>query len=313
MCMCGVWHPDSLAIMFASALLTNTVLYYAMLAWMKKPVFAPKFSIPCRTDTPAELFVGSALFGAGWGLGGFCPGPAIVASWEGNTRTLVFLVAMVVGMGVYKYQRHVAEAAARKSDDKMAKGNYSTSTATLAFTFVFGLALVLWAYYDASSSGTSARVARNTFYLHPYRPLIGGVLIGTSVASMMALSGEILGISGILSGLFSVDTHDKSFRAAFLAGLLAAAAVMWHTEPGLLINRMHRPLHFFALGGLLVGFGTGLGSGCTSGHGVAGLTRMSKRSIIAVAVFMSANIAVTTALHTIGIGTGWKVAMGSAR
>lgn len=302
------WDP-SLAIMFAAAVASHTVLFYIMRNVMQKPLLAPSFSIPSRKDTPLELFVGSAMFGAGWALGGYCPGPAIVAAWEGHPNTLAFVGAMIAGMGVYKLQRTIAAASAKTADDKHHKAHPALHTAVLSVAAAATIATTLALYYRASTSGHSAQVARNTFYLHPWRPAFGGAMIGTAVALMMALCGEILGISGIVSGLFSTETQDKSFRLAFVMGLLAAGAAMWRSNPDMLLNRMHRPLAFFLAGGFMVGFGTGLGSGCTSGHGVAGLTRLSIRSIIAVGMFMLANFAVTTALQVVGIGTGWQHAM----
>ena len=240
--------------MFAAAVLTNSVLYYTTRWFLQKPLLAPSFTIPTRRDTPAALFLGAAMFGAGWAIGGFCPGPAIVAAWEGNPRTLAFVVSMVAGMGLYRLQASVAAATAARSDDARAKAHPALSTALISVVATVSLALTAWVYYTASTSGHSAQVARNTFYLHPVRPAIGGALIGTAVAGMMALSGEILGISGIVGGLFSSQTQDKSFRASFAAGLLAAAALMWATERELLVNRMHRPLAFFIVGGFLVGY-----------------------------------------------------------
>ena len=133
----------------------------------------------------------------------YCPGPAIVAAWEGNPRTIAFVVAMVAGMVLFKLQGSLAAAKAARADDAAAKAHPTASTAMLATAGVVSLAVVAWVYNTAATSGHSAQHARNTFYLHPLRPAFGGVLIGVAVALMMALSGEVLGISGIVSGLFS--------------------------------------------------------------------------------------------------------------
>lgn len=246
------WDP-SLAIMFAAAVASNSVVYYLVMAVMKKPAFAPKFCIPSRRDTPLELFVGAAMFGAGWGLGGFCPGPAIVASWEGHPKTLLFLGSMVIGMAALKLYMQRLAAKAASGDDKAGKHHPHLSTAVLSGLLVVVLATVAYAYSEARASGQSASEAVNTFYLHPLRPALGGVLIGVAVATMMALTGEILGISGIVSGLFSTETSDKAFRVAFVACLVTSAAIMWNSDPSVLMNRMHRPWFFFVLGGFLVG------------------------------------------------------------
>ena len=156
--------------MFAAAVLTNSVLYYTTRWFLQKPLLAPSFTIPTRRDTPAALFLGAAMFGAGWAIGGFCPGPAIVAAWEGNPRTLAFVVSMVAGMGLYRLQASVAAATAARSDDARAKAHPALSTALISVVATVSLALTAWVYYTASTSGHSAQVARNTFYLHPVRP-----------------------------------------------------------------------------------------------------------------------------------------------
>lgn len=122
-------------------------------------------------------------------------------------------------------------------------------------------------------------------------PLAGGALIGTSAALLLMANGRIAGISGILGGLLAPRAHDWIWRAAFLLGLLAgpvlfrAAAGHWPEV------RIGASWPMLVAAGLLVGFGTRLGSGCTSGHGVCGLARLSRRSFAAVATFMATAIA----------------------
>lgn len=122
----------------------------------------------------------------------------------------------------------------------------------------------------------------------PFASLTGGVLIGLSAVLLMVLHGRIAGISGIVAGVFGrADTTDKGWRSAFVLGLLAPGAL-------LVLFRSSPDTTFVAgppvllVAGLLVGFGTRLGSGCTSGHGVCGLARLSPRSLAAVAGFMGA-------------------------
>jgi uncharacterized protein len=117
----------------------------------------------------------------------------------------------------------------------------------------------------------------------PVTAAIGGALIGLSAILLMLLTGRIAGISGILGELTS---GDRGWRIAFLAGLIAAPlalsaggyALRAPVMPGLLV---------VAVAGLLVGFGTRLGSGCTSGHGICGIARLSPRSITATLIFMA--------------------------
>ncbi|EKE43217.1 putative YeeE/YedE [Oceaniovalibus guishaninsula JLT2003] len=119
----------------------------------------------------------------------------------------------------------------------------------------------------------------------PWAALAGGVLIGLSAVMVMALFGRIAGIVGITAG--SVAGPDRGWRIAFIGGLLAAP-LAWIVATGSLPQQtVGDNLAGMALAGLLVGIGTALGSGCTSGHGVCGLARLSPRSLAAVATFMA--------------------------
>jgi uncharacterized protein len=122
----------------------------------------------------------------------------------------------------------------------------------------------------------------------PLSALAGGVLIGLASVWLLAANGRIAGISGILHGLFARPPGDRGWRLAFLAGLLVAGFLWLLFFPT--ASAHERSLPALALAGLLVGFGTRLGGGCTSGHGVCGLGRLSLRSLVAVCVFMAAGM-----------------------
>ena len=113
--------------------------------------------------------------------------------------------------------------------------------------------------------------------------LVGGLLIGLAVALMLLLKGRVAGISGIVGGLLTLRAGDAIWRAAFVAGLVlgALAYVATADVPVAVVA----PLPAVVAGGLLVGFGTRLGSGCTSGHGLCGVARLSRRSVAATATF----------------------------
>ena len=131
----------------------------------------------------------------------------------------------------------------------------------------------------------------------PVSAAIGGALIGLSAVLLMVFTGRIAGISGIFAGLINPQTTDRLWRAAFIGGLVAApltAALLDHTVP---TPRMPGSYITVVIGGLLVGFGTRLGSGCTSGHGICGIARLSPRSIVATGVFMMAAIIVVALTH----------------
>lgn len=122
--------------------------------------------------------------------------------------------------------------------------------------------------------------------LTPISGLVGGALIGLSSAALMLLSGRIAGISGIFGGLLSRAAGDHGWRLAFIAGLIAAPLLAALFGAPLPSPAMPASLVVIALGGLLVGVGTRLGGGCTSGHGVCGVARLSARSLAATAIFV---------------------------
>ncbi len=129
----------------------------------------------------------------------------------------------------------------------------------------------------------------------PFASLMGGALIGASAVVLMLLNGRIAGISGITAGMLSLKgpAPDRGWRIAFLAGIIAAPLGLLLVSGGRPDITFGAPLPVMIFAGLLVGFGTVLGNGCTSGHGVCGIARLSTRSIIATAVFMIAGVATT--------------------
>ncbi|MGH8707599.1 MAG: YeeE/YedE family protein [Burkholderiales bacterium] len=137
----------------------------------------------------------------------------------------------------------------------------------------------------------------------PFPALVGGILIGAASVWLLAANGRMAGISGILHGLVARVPGDAQWRAWFIAGLLAAG-FLWHA-----LGLAPAPRQGFGLGwaiaaGLLVGYGTRLGSGCTSGHGVCGLGRLSVRSLVAVTTFMlTGGIAVYVVRHVLGVAS----------
>jgi uncharacterized membrane protein YedE/YeeE len=131
--------------------------------------------------------------------------------------------------------------------------------------------------------------------------LLGGILIGVSSTAMLALLGRVAGISGIVGGLLGGERGDSAWRAAFVAGLMIEGIVLTGAQPEKFAMTLERSTPSLLLAGLLVGFGTRLGSGCTSGHGICGLARASKRSIAATATFMATG-ALTAAIITHVLG-----------
>ena len=130
--------------------------------------------------------------------------------------------------------------------------------------------------------------------------LAGGALIGLGAAFLLWSVGRIAGISGIASGALEGARGDRAWRIAFLAGMMIAGAVALHYLPAP-PREQTGPTALLIAAGLLVGFGTRLGNGCTSGHGVCGLARLSKRSLTAVAVFVVSAIAATFVMSHVRI------------
>lgn len=121
-----------------------------------------------------------------------------------------------------------------------------------------------------------------------WHALIGGCLIGLASLIATALTGKIPGISGIFGRLLMPATSDKGWRVVFLVGLIAGAALSFSLWQSAALFRSMRPLAVMAVAGLVVGFGTRLGGGCTSGHGVCGVGTAQKDSIVATVVFIVA-------------------------
>ncbi len=134
----------------------------------------------------------------------------------------------------------------------------------------------------------------------PWSSLAGGVLIGLSAALLILGSGRVAGISGIVGGLLKPGGPDTTWRLAFLGGLLAAP-LLWRLFAALPEAQPVAGGGMLVVAGLLVGIGTRYGSGCTSGHGVCGLSRLSPRSLVATLAFMGAGFAtVYVVRHLLG-------------
>ena len=138
--------------------------------------------------------------------------------------------------------------------------------------------------------------------MHDFTPvsaLAGGALIGLASVWLLAANGRIAGVSGILHGIFSPP--EAQWRAWFISGLLLAG-LAWQAAGAPVALREGFPPGWAAVAGLLVGFGTRMGGGCTSGHGVCGLGRLSARSLVAVITFMASGmVSVFIVRHLLGV------------
>ncbi|MEK9644728.1 MAG: YeeE/YedE thiosulfate transporter family protein [Alphaproteobacteria bacterium] len=138
----------------------------------------------------------------------------------------------------------------------------------------------------------------------PLQGAIGGAMIGLSAAFLLLVFGRIAGISGILGGLLPPRAGETGWRAAFVAGLIAGPLAVAAATGTLPAVELQSPVWALVPAGLIVGFGTRLGSGCTSGHGVCGLVRLSRRSIAATATFFAVALATVYVIRHLAGGQG---------
>lgn len=139
------------------------------------------------------------------------------------------------------------------------------------------------------------------YHFTPFASLLGGALMGLAASMLLLFSGRVAGISGVAGGLFRPSAGDLSWRVLFIAGLVAGGAVLLLVNPEVFHVGIHRSFAALAVAGLLVGFGARLGSGCTSGHGVCGLSRLSRRSLVATLTFMATGaLSVFVVVHLLG-------------
>ncbi len=116
--------------------------------------------------------------------------------------------------------------------------------------------------------------------------IIGGILIGLAVSLMLLFNGRVTGISGILGGIIKPQKNDLNWRVAFIGGLVFGGFILQYLRPNAFIQLSSALRVDYMIAGTLVGFGTLLGNGCTSGHGVCGISRLSVRSIVATLTFI---------------------------
>jgi len=125
----------------------------------------------------------------------------------------------------------------------------------------------------------------------PWSALAGGALIGLAASMFLLLTGRVSGISGVVGGLLAPKPGDVFWRLAFVGGLATGGVIAAFAMPAQVAFEVARTPVAIVVAGLLVGFGTRLGNGCTSGHGVCGISRFSTRSLVATATFMATGVA----------------------
>lgn len=131
-------------------------------------------------------------------------------------------------------------------------------------------------------------------------PLLGGLLIGLAVTIMLLFNGRVVGISGIIAGLIKPQKDDTFWRLNFVLGMMIGGLLLNLTWPTVFQNALETSNVQLIIAGIFVGFGTLLGNGCTSGHGVCGISRFSPRSLIATVIFMSTGILIVYFVRKLG-------------
>eukprot|EP01129_Flabellula_baltica_P012857 TRINITY_DN5875_c0_g1_i1.p1 TRINITY_DN5875_c0_g1~~TRINITY_DN5875_c0_g1_i1.p1 ORF type:complete len:394 (-),score=61.01 TRINITY_DN5875_c0_g1_i1:16-1167(-) len=266
----------SLLVVFMSALAVHAALYYGVAMRRGRPVLDTEFHLPSNKGVDMKLVLGAGLFGLGWAVSGFCPGPGIASIGRLEIGPVLFASSAFTGF-------IVKELLFEKAQIK----DFMNAKVGLLAAFFAGFAML------AGMSPDQFPVAPVEFNL--FTSMIGGSIIGTAVASKMIFHGKVLGNSGLLSGLIKPGVPNYADRFLFLLGLISASAVMQMVYP-LPIGETHGVIYTL-VGGLLVGIGTSLGNGCTSGHGIAGITRLSPRSIVATSIFFAVCMGVTSLLY----------------
>jgi uncharacterized membrane protein YedE/YeeE len=139
----------------------------------------------------------------------------------------------------------------------------------------------------------------------PVSSTLGGILLGIAASTLLLANGDVCGISGILGGAAFAKRGDRLWRIVFLAGLLAGGALVAGVDRSALATASEQSIWLAALSGVVVGIGTRMGEGCTSGHGLCGVARFSGRSIVATLVFMATGAAtVFVVRHVVGVSAG---------
>ena len=129
-------------------------------------------------------------------------------------------------------------------------------------------------------------------------PLTGGILIGIAASMILLFSGKIAGVSGIFGGMLFQQGKERAWRLSFIAGLIAGGVLLYIINAEFFENSSGRGLLAVTIAGLLVGIGTRVGGGCTSGHGVCGIGRLSGRSLVATVTFVLAGMAIVVLVQS---------------
>jgi uncharacterized membrane protein YfcA/uncharacterized membrane protein YedE/YeeE len=303
---CAAFLPDTLLLLLFGVMLTVTgVMMLRQSRGRAGPALQERESFPRIAVEGLGVGVFTGLVGAG---GGFLVVPVLTTLGglpiHAALGTALLVIALNATAGFIGYLAHVtvdlriaALVTAAAVVGALLGGRLAGAVSPAVLRRAFGF-LVL-----AMAGFVLCKEAPMWLLTHPLvaGPLLGGALIGLAAAGLLLFNGRIAGISGIVGGLLHPTRDEVGWRTAFVGGLLAGGALFAATSPELVGPPVSQSGAVLALAGGLVGIGTRLGGGCTSGHGVCGVSRGSVRSVVATVTFMASAAAVVfVTRHVVG-------------
>jgi len=262
----------SMLILFCAALIP-TFLYWQLFGKRSKPWFESDWNFSTPNIVDRKLVLGSAIFGVGWALGGFCPGPSVSGLVTGHPN----FVAFSYGMYAYFVFDHLM--------------NIRKSEGDRHWMLTLTLGAVPVAFYFIGPMGFPSEGVTSPLAWPISASLLGGLGIALATIITFQFNGRVLGICGLWSNILNIEFSPKSrlpqlcFFIAFMAGGVVVQSVA--PESFSYPPYQDRSLIWIFVGGVLVALGTTWANGCTSGHGIAGTARLSIRSLVAVPTFMA--------------------------
>lgn len=284
------WDP-ALLLTFVAALGSNAALFWATKQIVKKPVLAENFCQASNTKIDSDLVVGSLLFGLGWGIGGVCPGPSVAQLGVGN---IVPAASIFSGFSAGLWYQ-----------GKLALSDLSPTSKHSPLKWLGALGAVFGFFKMVGRITPTHATLPFSYFETPGWTLLGGSFIGISVFLYWLFQGKIFGFSGLFRGILNQrdsDSTGKTNRLSVLLGV-ATAALLFAQYVVIVPEPILRPTWLTALGSFIVGVGTTIANGCTSGHGIAGMSRLSTRSIVATMSFMAS--AILTVTLTAKLAPNW--------
>ncbi|MCO4747026.1 MAG: YeeE/YedE family protein [Proteobacteria bacterium] len=259
----------AMLILFCAGLLP-TFLYWQLFGKNAVPWLEPRWHLSTNRDVDRGLVVGSLMFGIGWAMGGFCPGPSVAGMITGNPN----FVAFSYGMYAFFVVRHLLNPA---EGDR----HWGLSLA---------LGLCPAVFYVVGPTLFPLQDAHRTVSWPVHLSIGGGLGIALASILMLQFNGRVLGLCGLWRNILDVDqsTISRLPHVLFFSAFLLGGVVTYLVAPESFAYPPHSERHLFwiFLGGVITGLGTTWANGCTSGHGISGMARLSPRSLVAVPMFM---------------------------